>query len=519
MNNQVKLPYSFFVQTAQRDYRCPTTAFFREFLQNSVDAKSKNIEIKTYERDGKTFWECNDDGCGMTEEIIRDKLLVLGETSKGEGQTGGFGVAKILIYFAHANYEIKTQNNHVRGSGSSYSIEKTDTYVKGCHALVELNRGVVGRHCDLYQLNSNLLYEIKRSYLPNVKISVNGEVIEADAKCGRKIVDLGEITIHKILNEESNYANVRVNGLHMFRIYTQDQKFKLTLELKTYSVNALTTNRDGFRGEMDSKVSEAIAQICANPSKTKEHKTNLYKGKATRKSPITEGMLTDLSGQINAKLETAGSFEEIQKVIVESVAATGLQKEEADLQVEKISNLVQNQIETFHVTGARVNLCTFDLEALLAYNVYIQTIGKYRKVPTNWEPAHFNEKQKNLLALWGKIVGLVLLDAGHSDKKYDVGYLFDDGTQGEMTLALYQQLTLQSEALHVFYLNPCAYGDQKFFPASQDRRQEVCMWLLALAIHEVNHYLGFDGHNNYFVCAEGSLKLKCFKHISDYISL
>ncbi len=74
MNQQVKLPYTFFVKTARRDYTRPISAFFREFLQNSVDAGSKNIELKIYEKDGKTFFECNDDGCGMDPD---DALLAL----------------------------------------------------------------------------------------------------------------------------------------------------------------------------------------------------------------------------------------------------------------------------------------------------------------------------------------------------------------------------------------------------------------------------------------------------------
>lgn len=520
MNQQVKLPYKFFVQTAKNDYNNSISAFFREFLQNSVDAKSKNIEFKLHEKEGKIFFECRDDGCGMTEDIIQNKLLTLGETSKAAGQTGGFGVAKILIYFCHIAYEIYTLNNVVRGSGGSYDIEKSGNFVQGCHAIVELNKEVMypNSYVDIKYLETRLLAEIMASYLPNVKITVNDREVKAEEKAGRKICELPEITIHKKLGVPSCYASVRVNGLHMFDHYMESQKFKLTLELKSYSVDVLTTNRDGFKGDCRDTIAKAIAEICSDPSKSKENKTNFYKGKTIRKSPITQDTLTKLSDSLNTKLSGVSS-EEISKVIeteiYNTISAAGLTLEQAKEEVKELTNLVQNQIQT----GSKVNLQIFDLQSVLAYNVYIMTIGKFKKTPTQWEPAKFNDKQKNLLALWGKIVGLVLRDSGNGNKKYDVGYVFDDGTQGEATLALYQQLNLHGEVLDVFYLNPCSYGDQKFFPASQDRKQEVLMWLLALAIHEVAHYIGYSGHNSSFVSAEAALKLKAFKNIGEYLAL
>lgn len=523
--NSVKVPYSYFVKSAQNDYQYPREAFFREFLQNSVDAGSKNIELKIYEKDGKTYFECVDDGCGMTEDIIRNKLLTLGETSKeGTGATGGFGVAKILIYFSHPSYEIYTQDNIVKGSGGCYTIEKNSEYVKGTRSIVEINTSVFRTS----YLEDYVITEISRSFLPNVNITLNGNLIPADHKRGRQIAEIDDsITIHKknLSDTTSEYVLVRVNGLHMFKIYCGEHKFQLVVELKNYSTKILTTNRDGLRYEWSDKVSKAIQEICQDPSKEKtKSKTNYYKGKSTRISPVKiEETISQINHQVNEKLQNGIDqqtiLEDIKCNVQQTYAEAGFSAAEQTLHIESILNVVKRKIEDFLTTGTKLNLTMYDLQDYLAYNVYIQTVGNYRKVPATWEPANFNEKQKNLIALWGKIVGMVLRDTGNEGVQYDVGYIFDDGTQGDVVLARYSEIIVSGKHTKVFYLNPTKYGDQNFFPYAANKQIEVTMWLMELAVHEITHCIGFTGHNHEFVGAEANLKLKVLKNIKEYISL
>jgi len=524
MDNSVKVPFSYFVKSAQNDYSYPREAFFREFLQNSADAGSKNIEFKIYDVDGKTFFECIDDGCGMTEDIIRNKLLTLGETSKGSNSTGGFGVAKILIYFAHLSYEIYTQDNIVKGSGGCYSIEKNNSYTNGTRSIVELNPKVF----SLTYLPDYIEREIRKSYLPQINITVNGTTIPAETKRGRQVLDLGEIAIFKknlaqdCGVQTTGYALVRVNGLHMFKIHCGEHKYQLVVELKTYSVNILTTNRDGFRSDWNSKVSEAIETICQDPSKTKTRsKTNFFKGKSTRVAPISEETLEKINQKLKENLTRGTDEETIFDTVKEEVEQTfvGLGATEQTTQINALRKLVKDQYNNFHTTGKTVDLTSWDLQKSLLYNVYIQTIGKYRTVPTAWQPFKFTDKQKNLLALWGKIVGMVLRDTGHGGVEFDAGYIFDDGTQDDITLAQYSALDIDGKTLHVFYLNPLKYGDQTYFPNAANRRTEMILWLMNLAIHEVTHYAGYSGHNYEFVAAESNLKLKVLKNIQGYLSL
>jgi hypothetical protein len=519
-SNNVKVPYSYFVKSAQRDYNNPKNAFWREFLQNSVDAKSKNIEFKLYRNEqNKVIFECNDDGCGMTEDIIRNKLLTLGETSKDSSgsSTGGFGVAKILIYFSHPAYQIRTQDNIVIGSGGSYEITKGE-YVRGTKASVEINPEVIDTGY-LETLTDSLFNEISLSYLPNVNITINGRLAAGELKRGREVVDLGDIVIYKRLLRDttSDYALVRVNGLHMFSKYIDTQKFQLVVELKTYSVNVLTTNRDGFKWDWQDKVSQALNEICQDPSKTKKgSKVNLFKGKSERYSPVSEEVLKSISENVSGKIAQITDEEIAIQIATEEIAQAGLNVDQASALQSAVTIKIQKSFKESIRKGTNFELSVFDLKTILAHNVYIQTIGNYRKIPTLWRPENFSDKQKNLLDLWGKIVGLVLRDTGHENVQYDVGYIFDDGTQGGKTLARYTETT---SGLHIFFLNPIEYGEQKFFPAAANKRIEVILWLLHLAVHEVTHYTGYNGHNHEFVSNEATLKLKVLHNIQEYLQL
>jgi DNA topoisomerase VI subunit B len=70
----------------------------REIYQNSRDA-CRGLERKpeiviTLETDEfrAGILTCEDNGCGMSEETLLTKFLVLGESEKAAGSTGGWGI-------------------------------------------------------------------------------------------------------------------------------------------------------------------------------------------------------------------------------------------------------------------------------------------------------------------------------------------------------------------------------------------------------------------------------------------
>ncbi len=72
----------------------------REMFQNSRDAcrgfeRTPEIVVTLQTDDWKSgILTCEDNGCGMSEETLLTKFLVLGESEKTAGSTGGWGIGK-----------------------------------------------------------------------------------------------------------------------------------------------------------------------------------------------------------------------------------------------------------------------------------------------------------------------------------------------------------------------------------------------------------------------------------------
>ncbi|MEM1416151.1 MAG: ATP-binding protein, partial [Myxococcota bacterium] len=76
-------------------------AFFRELVQNGIDAGASELRIQLiFEKDGSFQASVRDDGSGMTPEILEGELLVLFKSGKEnrEDAIGKFGVGFISVF-------------------------------------------------------------------------------------------------------------------------------------------------------------------------------------------------------------------------------------------------------------------------------------------------------------------------------------------------------------------------------------------------------------------------------------
>lgn len=87
-------------------YKHPPQAWAREAIQNSFDAGASRIEFTCGENDCLAI----DDGFGMTEEVLLNKLMVPGMSEKPYGAVGGFGEAKKLLTFPWDHFIIATRS-------------------------------------------------------------------------------------------------------------------------------------------------------------------------------------------------------------------------------------------------------------------------------------------------------------------------------------------------------------------------------------------------------------------------
>lgn len=138
---KVKIGKGFFKKERDGFYMDWHVAFWRELFQNSVDAKSENINIFIDQKVGRGSFETvkhdpenivrivfSDDGCGMTYDVLNDVYFDIGQTTKtsNDGSVGGFGRARIMTCFSQDRYSILTKDNFVIGDGCDFNIYTFD---------------------------------------------------------------------------------------------------------------------------------------------------------------------------------------------------------------------------------------------------------------------------------------------------------------------------------------------------------------------------------------------------------
>jgi Histidine kinase-, DNA gyrase B-, and HSP90-like ATPase len=124
---------SFFVKERSSLYNQWLISWWRENMQNSVDAGAKTIRIDisdaapkgSFGREpdpgGVTRVVFADDGIGMDAPTIDNVFFRMGATTKDdETSVGGFGRARIMTCFSQVRYSIETRDRYVEGDGPEF---------------------------------------------------------------------------------------------------------------------------------------------------------------------------------------------------------------------------------------------------------------------------------------------------------------------------------------------------------------------------------------------------------------
>lgn len=341
-----------------------TIAFWREFFQNSVDAGAKNIAITLSTEKARGSFNLNadadedvtrivfdDDGKGMTADVIKNVYFAIGESTKRAeaGSVGGFGRARLMTCFSQKRYSILTGDNFVMGDGAQYvvldlaqakeAVEKaldklfydgTDSTIrglshdseiistaakhggqKGCRVEVDLDhvRTQSWHRMPTEAVMAQRLKEyLSESQIP-ANVTINGKTPEEyfgvdgklQARRGRverilsAVTDQdGEIefaTIHQTENANASHKGkmiVRVDGASMYAEAIDAPEVQVILEIKTNrSREVLNSNRDGIRNPYKAVVSKFIQELATENISALREK----KGKTSYKLSGDQGML------------------------------------------------------------------------------------------------------------------------------------------------------------------------------------------------------------------------------------
>jgi hypothetical protein len=254
------------------DYNNPHEALIREFFQNSVDAGCKTF-ILFFDDENREITFI-DDGCGMDEDVLRNRLLVMGGSFKTNPDAiGDFGHAKILIYFSWNRYEILTNDLRVSGKSNLYSIEKVDpaSSIKGTASKIQIeNREDYTKILSAVHGYFAACGTSVRVIFSHLK--ADGTIDTGHVRQGLRPVlpiplknDAFDAFIAEDLLPDpaftSRWIFVRSNGVLMFRRYCGSLKRPVVVETKLRASILFTQNRDSFKRQYQEQFSDLLNKL------------------------------------------------------------------------------------------------------------------------------------------------------------------------------------------------------------------------------------------------------------------
>lgn len=512
----------FFV-TALKDYADWPMKWWREAVQNAVDAGGRNIALgATTNADGTFTVFCDDDGRGMDQETVINKFLVLGGTTKiGEGgAAGGFGKAKELLLLPWISWRIHSRDTVVEGAGIDYSVARTSARIG--------TRLEVVMPADKKTDGAVALAFLQRCNLPGIVFTVDGKPARADLSGGQIVASVPDKADLYYIQSATKQPDlyVRARGLFMFSRYIGDIPGFIVAELTAPSIELLTANRDGFR---DWQVRQAIDSYAERIAKDNLSALNTH------------------AGLIRKKFTGAGKFRARQRAsdLLEQIGPQGaptrgtggmsftLSTGTTETLVQTITTLAKQEPPNFGtgegqiavLPSPEIAMAMLDqrflgpdhLEAAVKQLVWepdffiVNEIDGF-KVPKKFFPETMTPTILKLAKSWVELVRFVMMQLG-SDEKFGVGFVFSTS----MGASAMNDEDAEGRKEHWVMLNPYKdvhRRDETWRPA----QDQDLKWLYAAAIHEATHVAdGMSYHDESFAaaltrnmarCADGFRKIR-----------
>lgn len=485
--NSISIGPEFFAK-AKNDYASFTWALVREFFQNSIDAPgSDQIDVTIATVEGNvTQMTVKNNGAPMSKEILVGKLLSLGGSGKGfQGTVGGFGKAKEVLYFCHKSYQIHTGDMLVQGSGAGYNLHE------GCPEVLDGTQSTIVMDRNL---TSSLVEDVKRfaSYAQwDGAIVLNGERLDCKLKKGspRREFEWGTVYTNKAIPHR---VIVRVGGIPMFSHRTELDR-TVIVELKGASVDVLTSNRDGLVYRYEDEFDTFLSDLITNKSKALKAQNPTYthfsgaKFKASKENPerksggtSVRSIVGDVQPVLAAFVGGPASSPAISWVGAGESVVSGER-----LGVMPASSGVSRDLMAEAEELGPISPVSVISEEFVLKNETTMAIPAYYQPDSD----QFGTYGRKLARMWGRLV-LELHRMFELEREFAIGFVFSDDAEA------------QYEKTHeygvVYYLNPAEVVEQKATSSKSFKKRFALTErdrVLAIAVHEFVHGLGFSSHN------------------------
>ena len=508
-------------------------AWWREAIQNSVDAKATQIDCRIEYDDTLSVvnapaWKitCEDNGRGMDEDIFLDAFVVLGGTGKEEDvdATGGFGVAKALLCFPWMFWEVRTQNLYASGEGMHWNVKPVPGWKAGMRLSVWMpdDKHLVGYQCEEV---------ISRSWLPRVSFSLldeSGIVTHpaADEKAGKLQERFPNANLYmKRSDYDTDNLYVRdKNGVYMFEKSIKRVPRRFILKLTGKSTKLLTRNRMDFAdealdGAFENFKETLAADVLSKLRKQQGFVEEKYYGASYDLEGEWKNSVAEIEDELGEMQPSGFTMEEFLAALKamndrkgkaqeerarEAPAET---KKEAEEKVPAATEAIADYIlKVTDLRGAN------DSEALikqLAWEPHFLLLNNkpHLKLGKRFRPSGMLMPLRVLLRYWAEMCRAVCAML-HTDKVFGVGFIFEDGIwspQGTSYVqAAYKYYDTDAETgrkLNEHWLLICP-----FRKGNTDDREimELCsrglrcenelFYVYQRAVHEVSHMIAGHVH-------------------------
>lgn len=540
-NPSIRLGARFF-ESAIRDYRNWREKWWREAIQNSVDAGATRIICNVVEDEETETYavSCIDNGGGMDEDILVNKFLVLGETTKQHsGSIGGFGKAKELLILPWISWEIHSRDNLIQGQGDHYEISKTDQFLNGTRLTVVMSE-------DKYTTGSAAKAFIKKCTIPGVEFVVDGEEVAAALEPGELVDSTPNMDVY--YNTEGGFKNkvlIRVGGICMFTDWVDKLEGTVTVEALGASIDIFTANRESFRdpslrNEYKKFVTRITKDIRSGLLGHQNRLHRIYRGGKKFDPRAQDELADDISLKVRRlgleRVKTRGAEREVMsqasmeqfKNYLDGLLRQQRLEEEAKREFERqVAEHEQERVEPkvarSAVDGALAEALLKDVD--IKGSTHMESIGqqlvwepdfflsnqiKDFEVPQMFFPEHMTARVQRLARFWAELCRFTLIQLG-CNKKFGIGFIFSfqrDWDSTSWTRAQY----MRESGDHWLMLNPYKGGDPekgKLYSLSDENDIDT---LYAMAIHECTHISdGIAYHDEDFASAITRNMAKCFR--------
>lgn len=516
----VRIPDEHFTKSVRKEYSNPDVAIIREMLQNSIDAGAKNVNFTFNDM----VLTCEDDGSGMTEDILVSAMLTLSGSHKGPNSVGGFGAAKALILFQHEWYKIETNDILVEGKVLQYDLIHDEANArKGTKITVKMaNNGNSAFHIEYYAK------EYLKTCDVEAKITFNGEIIKCTIARGPMVRELPWAKIHaKRLKTNTSWCFVAINGITMFSHHIGEIDQHITIDITKPSTEILTVNRDGLTNEYTQKLQELMAEIVIEkatfgkafntqvvyPGRTKAYTMADVIKRAT--DAVTNALAT-LSTDVRIRVKDVfnqlnTTKEDIEQRLAAQAKALAMK---ADHELEFGSPAqampfyraaIKEVVDSFGVQIDRqdevISSFITDLEA--DFTIYIKGRG-FNKVPQYLQPENMGKRHRTMAKLWKRCVKIAMA-ANKINVPFSIGWVLDHEASTEA-------LTSRNENnVQIFLFNPLLEWSKESTP------KETFFKMLMIAGHEVTHLNpGCKYHNETFSAKYDSILHKTLMSVDSW---